>query len=70
MGPIGYPEIIVILMILLLLFGAKRIPELARGIGKSIAELKKARHELSNEVSPTKTDLRDMVKPVDRRSDT
>lgn len=37
---IGTSEILIILVILLLLFGAKRIPEIARGIGKGITEFK------------------------------
>lgn len=39
---LGGPEIILILCVLILLFGAKKLPELARGIGKSMKELKKA----------------------------
>ena len=34
MGPIGLPEIIIILVIVLLLFGGKKLPELAKGLGK------------------------------------
>ena len=40
MPQIGAPELIVILVILLLLFGAKKLPELARSIGSSARELK------------------------------
>ena len=39
---IGLPEILLILAILLIFFGAKRIPELAQGIGKGIKEFKKS----------------------------
>ena len=38
----GWPEIVIILTIFILLFGAKKLPELAKGIGKSIKEFKKA----------------------------
>jgi sec-independent protein translocase protein TatA len=40
MGNIGFREILVILLILVILFGAKRIPELARSLGKGINEFK------------------------------
>lgn len=42
MPNIGVPELIVILVILLLLFGAKKLPELAKSIGSSAKELKSA----------------------------
>ena len=42
MPQIGVPELVVILVILLILFGAKRLPELARSIGSSARELKTA----------------------------
>ncbi|OHD55235.1 MAG: preprotein translocase [Spirochaetes bacterium GWF1_51_8] len=38
---IGLPEILVILLIIFLLFGAKRLPDLARSLGKSLKEFKK-----------------------------
>lgn len=38
----GAPEILIILAVILLFFGAKKIPELARGIGKGINEFKQA----------------------------
>ncbi|MDD5484368.1 MAG: twin-arginine translocase TatA/TatE family subunit [Kiritimatiellae bacterium] len=42
---IGWTEILVILLIILLLFGAKRLPDLARSLGKSLREFKKGRDE-------------------------
>ncbi len=42
---IGLPELLVILVVLILLFGSKRIPDLARSLGKSISEFKKGREE-------------------------
>lgn len=41
---LGYQEILLILLVLILLFGAKKIPELARGIGKGIKEFKDAKN--------------------------
>jgi sec-independent protein translocase protein TatA len=46
---IGAPELIIILVILLLLFGAKRLPEMARSIGKSTKEFKKGMTEAASE---------------------
>lgn len=42
---IGFPELIVILIIVLLVFGAARLPEIARSIGKAIQEFKKGMKE-------------------------
>jgi sec-independent protein translocase protein TatA len=42
MGKIGLPEIILIILALLLLFGGKKIPELMKGFGQGIREFKKA----------------------------
>lgn len=43
---IGLPELLVVLLIVLLLFGAKRLPEIARGLGKSVHEFKKGIKEI------------------------
>ena len=40
MGPIGLPELVIILIIVVLIFGANRLPELGRGIGKGIRNFK------------------------------
>jgi TatA/E family protein of Tat protein translocase len=47
---LGYPEIIGILVITLLLFGAKKLPELARGLGQGIREFKKASNEIQDDL--------------------
>ena len=47
---LGGPEIAVIFLVVLLLFGAKKIPELARGLGKSMGEFKRARDEFEDEI--------------------
>lgn len=46
---IGWPELLIILAVLLLLFGAKRLPEMARSIGKSSREFKKGMREGTTE---------------------
>jgi sec-independent protein translocase protein TatA len=50
LGVIGGPEIIVILLIVLVLFGGKKIPELMKGLGKGVKEYKKAMNGLEEEV--------------------
>lgn len=47
---IGGPELMMIMFIVLLLFGANRLPELARGFGKSLREFKKAASGVEDEV--------------------
>ena len=46
---IGYTEIILIVIVVLLIFGAKRIPELARALGKASYEFKKAKENIARE---------------------
>jgi len=47
---LGGPEIFVIIFAILLLFGAKKIPELAKGLGKGIREFKDATKEIKDEI--------------------
>ncbi|MCU0753357.1 MAG: twin-arginine translocase TatA/TatE family subunit [Akkermansiaceae bacterium] len=56
-GSLGGQEIVVIFLIVLLLFGAKKLPELARGIGKSMGEFKKAREDFEKEITRAETDV-------------
>lgn len=52
------PDLIVILLIVLVLFGAKKLPELARGMGQAIKEFQKAKDEFSDELNTAgKTDV-------------
>ncbi len=48
---LGPQEVFLIFIVMLLLFGAKKLPELARGMGKSMGEFKKARQEFENEIT-------------------
>nr|MDP0505169.1 twin-arginine translocase TatA/TatE family subunit [Verrucomicrobiota bacterium JB025] len=57
MGSLGGQEVIVIFLIVLLLFGAKKLPELARGVGKSMGEFKKARDDFEREITRAADDV-------------
>jgi len=48
LGSIGMPELIIIFVIALIIFGPRKLPELGKSLGKSIAEFKKASNELRN----------------------
>lgn len=51
---LGGPEVIIVLVLILLLFGAKRIPKLAKSIGQATGELKKGRLESEKEINDAK----------------
>lgn len=61
---LGTTEIVVILFIVLLLFGAKKLPELAKGLGKSVSEFKKATNEADTE-EKTAAETKVAAKPAD-----
>jgi sec-independent protein translocase protein TatA len=51
MGPLGVPELIFILVLALLIFGPKRLPEIGRTVGKGMAEFRKASTELKRTIN-------------------
>lgn len=53
---IGTTELIIILVIILLLFGAKKLPELSRSVGKSVSELRKGMDEAKPKKNETKAE--------------
>ncbi len=55
---LGPQETLIILIILMLLFGAKKLPELARGMGKSMGEFKKARENFEADVAKAEDDAK------------
>jgi sec-independent protein translocase protein TatA len=55
-GMLGGWEIILILAVVLILFGAKKLPELAKGLGTGIKEFKKATREVTDELSSSMDD--------------
>ena len=48
LGSLGFPELIVIFVIALIIFGPRKLPEIGKSLGKSLAEFKKASNELRN----------------------
>jgi len=56
-GNLGTPEILVIGLVILVLFGAKRIPEFMQGLGKGVREFRKAAKDIQEEIE----------KPVDQK---
>ncbi|MFA6508473.1 MAG: twin-arginine translocase TatA/TatE family subunit [Treponemataceae bacterium] len=58
---VGLPEIVLVLFLVLLLFGGKRLPELARGMGKALSEFRKGVRDVEDaaSVDPPKTDKPD-----------
>lgn len=61
---------ILIFLVILLLFGAKKLPQLARGMGKSLGEFKKAREEFEDEIKKgaDEAEKMDTKKPEDTES--
>lgn len=62
------PEMIFIIILLLLLFGAKKLPGLARGLGKSAAEFKKARMEGKREMDEANHEVDESLKESSEES--
>jgi sec-independent protein translocase protein TatA len=51
LGPVGWNELVIILVIVLVIFGPRRLPELAEAFGKSIRKFKSASREVEEEVT-------------------
>jgi sec-independent protein translocase protein TatA len=70
-GNLGFPELLIIMVVILLLFGAKRIPEIAGSMGKGIREFKKnindATREVTAETNPTETQSRLTAAELERK---
>ena len=60
----GGPQVILILAIIIILFGAKKIPELARGVGLGIKEFKKATKDVTDEINNASTETPANPTPV------
>lgn len=62
LGMLGTNEIIIILVIVLLLFGGRKIPELMRGLGKGVREFNDAKSNVKREIEESATDVKNSVK--------
>ncbi|MFK7971492.1 MAG: twin-arginine translocase TatA/TatE family subunit [Bacteroidia bacterium] len=58
LGGIGGWEVFLVVLLVVILFGAKRIPELARGMGKGIREFKDATRDVKNEIDKEVNDIK------------
>ena len=67
MGNLGATEILLIFLVIVIFFGAKKIPELAQGLGKGIREFKKAAREIDDEVQTEVKKLDDAAKGGDKK---
>ena len=56
---LGTWEIVIIVLVILLLFGGKKLPELARGLGKGLREFKNAKRDIEKEVNNAVDDVED-----------
>jgi sec-independent protein translocase protein TatA len=56
MGKLGWPEILLILAVVMLLFGGKKIPEMMRGLGKGMKEFKDASKGEGTSSTPSESD--------------
>jgi sec-independent protein translocase protein TatA len=70
MGSFGTTEVIIIAIIILVLFGAKRIPELAKGLGQGIKEFRKASNDIKREIEDSSRDIDDAVNSEETKSKT
>ena len=59
---LGAPEIILIFAVVLVLFGCKKLPEFARGLGKGLREFKKATKEIKDEIESSTEETKDINK--------
>lgn len=53
----GGPEVLVVLFVILLLFGAKKLPDLSRSLGRSLGEFKKGKEDLEREIRDVEKDM-------------
>ena len=62
LGSIGPWEVVLIIIVALLVFGAKKLPELGKAVGKGIREFKKGMNDVENDINAIDTDYKDPYK--------
>lgn len=62
---IGVWEVVVIALVIILLFGGKKIPELMKGLGKGVKSFKEGMSEVEGEISSIKKEIESPAKPKD-----
>ena len=65
---LGAPEIIIIAIVVLVVFGAKRIPEFARGLGQGIKEFRQASKDIKKEIEESSRDIEDAVNHEEKQT--
>jgi sec-independent protein translocase protein TatA len=66
---IGGPEIVIIMFVVVMLFGSKKIPEIARGLGKGIRELKDASNDIKREISQSASSIKEEIQKAEKDLD-
>ena len=64
---IGGPEIVIIMFVVVMLFGSKKIPEIARGLGKGIRELKDASNDIKREIRQSASSIKEEIQKTDNK---
>ena len=65
---IGGPEIVIIMFVVVMLFGSKKIPEIARGLGKGIRELKDASNDIKREISQRASSIKEEIQKDEQKN--
>ena len=63
---IGGPEVVIIMLMIVMLFGSKKIPEIARGLGKGMRELKNASNDIKREIRSSANSVKEEVQNVEK----
>lgn len=69
LGMPGGPELVFIVILILIFFGAKRLPEIARSLGKGVNEFKKAMHAANAEIESIAKDVKEEPKEKPKPAD-